>query len=175
MIQTAPIEIGHAGEADLPAIMAIYNHAVRETTAAWSYGEVDLESRKAWLAEKRAAGFPVLAARRGVEVVGFASYGPFRAWDGYRLTVESSIYVRTDAHRQGVGRRLLASLIEEARRQGLHVMVAAIEAENQASMALHAELGFSETGRMPEVGAKFGRWLDLVLMQRRLDEAERPA
>jgi phosphinothricin acetyltransferase len=174
MNQPALIEIGDARDADLPAIMAIHNHAVRETTAAWSYHEVDLDNRRAWLAEKRAADFPVLVALRGGVVLGYGTYGPFRAWDGYRLTVEDSVYVRPDVQRQGVGRRLLAGLVERARRRGLHVMIGAIEAGNLASIQLHAGSGFRETGRLPQVGAKFGRWLDLVLMQLDLDDESEP-
>lgn len=168
------IEIHDAREADLPAILAIHNQAVRETTASWNEHEVDLEDHRVWLAEKRGKGHPVLVARRGGEVLGYASYGPFRLFDGYRHTVEQSVYVRADSHRQGVGRLLLAALIERARAAGLHLMIAAIEAENTSSIALHAVLGFRETGRLPQAGAKFGRWLDLVLMQRELNEAERP-
>ncbi|MBV9510145.1 MAG: N-acetyltransferase [Caulobacteraceae bacterium] len=154
--------------------MVILNQAMRETTASWNEREVDLEERFAWLAEKRIRGYPVLVARRDGSVLGYATFGPFRSFDGYRRTVENSVYVRPELHRQGVGRRLLEALIARARAQRLHRMVAGIEAGNAASIALHASLGFTETGRLPEVGAKFGRWLDLVLMQLALDEAERP-
>ena len=159
------IEISDASARDLPAIVEIHNHAVRATTAAWSHHEVDLADRRAWLADKHAKGFPVLAARRDGELLGFAAYGPFRALDGYRRTVEDSIYVREGLQRQGVGRALLSELVARARAQNLHVMVAAIEAENHASIALHAGLGFHEVGLLPQVGVKFGRWLDLLLMQ----------
>jgi L-amino acid N-acyltransferase YncA len=169
------IEIGDAVEADLPGILAIQNHAIAETTAVWSYDPVTLESRIAWLADRRAQGFPVLAARGDGELLGFASYGPFRAWDAYRHTVENSVYVRSDIHRQGVGRLLLSALVERARAQDLHVMIAGIEAGNTASIALHARLGFYEAGRLAQVGAKFGRWMDLVLMQLALSNAPSPS
>ena len=174
MTKLMSIDIDDALDADLAAILEIHNHAVSATTASWSYRTVDLDDRKAWLAGKRADGFPVLAAKLDGEVAGYASYGAFRAWDGYLHTVESSVYVRPDFHRQGVGGRLLSGLIERARNQHLHVMVAAIGAENAPSITLHARLGFREVGRLPQIGAKFGRWLDLVLMQLILDAAPEP-
>ena len=120
----------------------------------------------AWF-EGRTRDFAVQVAR-GADgaVLGYASYGSFRAYSGYRLTVEHSVYVRGDVRGQGIGAALLASLILRAQAQGLHVMVGALEAGNTASLALHASQGFSETARMPEVGWKFGRWLTLVLVQK---------
>jgi L-amino acid N-acyltransferase len=168
------IEIGEATEADLPAILAINNLAVAETTASWNYAPASLESRQAWFAGMTAKGDPVLAARRGGELVGYAYWGPFRPADGYIYTVENSVYVRKDLHGQGVGRLLMLELIARARAKGLHAIVAGIGAENAGSIAFHARLGFVEYARMPQVGAKFGRWMDLVLMQLMLDEDERP-
>ncbi|MES2821473.1 MAG: N-acetyltransferase family protein [Pseudomonadota bacterium] len=151
---------------DLPGILAIYNDAVLNTTAIWNETEVDLANRQAWLEERRAAGFPVLVARDPEgEVLGYASYGTWRAIQGFRHTVEHSVYVRADRHGQGLGPRLMQALIERARWAGLHVMVAAIEAENAASIRLHQRLGFVVTGQMPQVGRKFERWLDLTFMQ----------
>jgi phosphinothricin acetyltransferase len=169
------MEIDDADETDLPDLVDILNQAVRETTASWSYVEVDLAERRAWLADKAAKGLPVLVAREADgQVAGYASYGPFRPWSGYLHTVENSVYVRPDRHRRGIGRALMAALIARAGAAGLHVMVAAIEAGNAPSIRLHQEFGFRETARMPQVGAKFGRWLDLVLMQLVLDVAARP-
>jgi phosphinothricin acetyltransferase len=168
------IEIGEATEADLLAILAINNLAVAETTASWNYAPASLESRQAWFAGMTAKGDPVLAARRGGELVGYAYWGPFRPADGYIYTVENSVYVRKDLHGQGLGRLLMLELIARARAKGLHAIVAGIGAENAGSIAFHARLGFVEYARMPQVGAKFGRWMDLVLMQLMLDEDERP-
>lgn len=154
-----------ADEADLGRIVEILNVAIVETTAVWSLDPVSLEQRRRWLAERRARRFPVLVAESEGDVVGFGSFGDFRAWEGYAQTVEHSIYVDARARRQGIGRALLAALIERAREAGKHVMVGGIEAENHASIALHERLGFVEVGRMPQVGRKFGRWLDLVFMQ----------
>ncbi len=159
---------------DLVAIADIFNHAVRHTTAVFSTVETDAPGRAAWMAERRAAGFPVLVAVTGGSVVGFGSYGSFRSFPGYRHTVEHSVYVAPEAQRRGIGRALMEALIARAADAGLHVMVGGIDADNAASLALHRALGFAETGRMPEVGAKFGRWLTLVFMQRRLGSAEPP-
>jgi len=168
------IEIGEATEADLPAILAINNLAVAETTASWNYAPASLESRKTWFAGMTARADPVLVARRGGEVVGYAYWGPYRPADGYLYTVENSVYVRKDQHGRGVGRLLMLELIERARAKGLHAIVAGIGAENTGSIAFHARLGFVEYARMPEVGAKFGRWMDLVLMQLMLNEEPKP-
>jgi L-amino acid N-acyltransferase YncA len=165
---TMPAIIRPAREEDLPAIMAIYNHAVRETTAIWNWSEVDLDNRRAWMAARFAQGYPVLVADDGEECCGYASFGDWRAFDGYRHTVEHSVYVAADRRGIGLGRRLLESLIEEARVRDKHVMLGGIEAGNAASLALHSALGFIETARLPEVGRKFDRWLDLVFMQKML-------
>ena len=101
-------------------------------------------------------------------MIGYGSFGDFRAFDGYRFTVENSVYVAETARRRGAASALLAALIERARTIGKHVMVAGIAGENDISIRLHAKHGFVETARMPEVGFKFGRWLDLVFMQLRL-------
>jgi phosphinothricin acetyltransferase len=158
--------IRDAAEAELPGILAIYNDAVENTTAIWNETLVDLANRRAWLADRSAAGFPVLVAVNDAgEVLGYASYGPWRNFDGFRQTVEHSIYVRSDQRGQGLGPALMQALVERARAASLHVMVAAIESGNAASIRLHERLGFAITGQMPQVGRKFGRWLDLTFMQ----------
>ena len=166
------LHIRDAMAGDAPGIAAIYNDAVLHTTAIWNEVRVDTANRAQWIAERQARGYPVLVASdaRGA-VLGYASFGDWRAFDGYRHTVEHSVYVHPDCRGQGVGRRLMQALIERARGLGKHVMVAAIEAGNTGSIALHEQLGFVQTGRMPEVGTKFGRWLDLAWLQLRLDEA----
>ncbi len=159
------ITIRDAAEADLPGIMDIYNDAVANTTAIWNEAVVDLDNRKAWFAARRERGFPVLVASRGKQVIGYASYGDWRAFDGYRHTVEHSVYVHKDARGTGTGKRLLKALIDRASFNGVHVMIAGIEAENAASIKLHEKLGFRIVGRFSEVGIKFGRWLDLTCME----------
>ncbi|SDB20965.1 phosphinothricin acetyltransferase [Bauldia litoralis] len=157
-----------AGDGDLPAILAIYNDAVRDTTAVWNDSPVDLDNRRAWLEGRHRQDYPVLVAVDADRVVGYGSFGDFRAFDGYRFTVEHSIYVAEAARRRGIASALLVALVERATALGKHVMVAGIAADNAPSIALHLRHGFTETGRMPEVGYKFGRWLDLVFMQKRL-------
>lgn len=158
--------IRDASEADLPGILAIYNDAVQHTTAIWNETLVDLANRRAWLTERTGTGFPVLVMVDSAgAVLGYTSYGPWRPHDGYRHTVEHSVYVRSDQRGQGLGVLLMQALIERARSAGLHVMVGAIESQNAASIRLHQRLGFVTTGQMPQVGRKFGRWLDLTFMQ----------
>lgn len=169
-------EIRDATVADIPAILEIYNHAVLHTTAIWNEKTVDLANRMAWLAERHQLGYPVLVAV-GTEsqVLGYASFGDWRAFDGYRHTIEHSVYVHPQAQRGGVGKALMHTLIQRAQQLHKHVMVAAIEAGNHASIGLHRQLGFVQTGLMPEVGTKFGRWLDLAFMQLLLDAEKQPS
>jgi phosphinothricin acetyltransferase len=157
-----------AVEADLAAILAIYNDAVVNTTAIWNDALADLDNRKQWFVARTSLGYPVLVAAEDDAVAGYASFGDFRAFDGYRFTVENSVYVAEGARRRGVASALLVALIDRAKELGKHVMVAGIAGENEISIALHRKHGFIEAARMPEVGFKFGRWLDLVFMQRRL-------
>lgn len=162
------VTIRDATEDDLPAILEIHNDAVRTTTAIWSSTPVDLANRRAVMLERRARGFPYLVAERGGAVAGYASYGDFRPFEGYVRTVEHLVYVHPDQQRRGIASRLLDRLVTLAREGGKHVMVGGIAADNAASLALHLRHGFVETGRLPEVGYKFGRPLDLVFMQKML-------
>ncbi|BBP61728.1 GNAT family N-acetyltransferase [Pseudomonas sp. St316] len=158
--------IRNALPTDLPAIREIYNDAVLNTTAIWNEQLVDLGNRQAWLSARQSQGYPVLVIVDGEQnVLGYASFGDWRPFDGYRHTVEHSVYVRNDQRGNGLGPRLMAALIERARTCGKHVMVAAIESGNAASIRLHERAGFTVTGQMPQVGIKFGRWLDLTFMQ----------
>lgn len=164
----ASITIRAAVETDLEAIRDIYNHAVEHTTAIWNEVLVDTENRRAWMEQRQARGFPVLVAIRDGKVAGYASYGDWRAFDGYRHTVEHSVYVDKDCRGAGLGKRLMQALIDHARANDKHVMIAAIEAENAPSIALHERLGFRLVGIHREVGQKFGRWLDLAMMELKL-------
>lgn len=166
--------IRDATQADADSIAAIYNDAVRHTTAIWNEVEVTAANRVDWMRARQEAGLPVLVLLEAGRVAGYASFGPFRAFDGYRGTVEHSVYVRADLRGGGRGGQLMQALIARARAGGFHVMVGAIEAGNTASIALHRRLGFEEVGVMPEVGQKFGRWLDLALLQLRLDTRQTP-
>lgn len=158
-----------ATQADLPGILAIYNHAVQHTTAIWNETTVDLPNRLAWFEARIQKGFPVLVAQVNTAVAGYASYGDWRPFEGFRHTVEHSIYVHPDHQGQGLGKQLLHALISQAQQKGVHVMIAAIDAANTASIGLHAHLGFRQVGTFSQVGVKFGRWLDLTCMELRLD------
>lgn len=162
--------IRDADQADLHGIMEIYNDAVLNTTAIWNETLVDIENRRAWFDARKAKGFPVIVAQLDGEVAGYASYGDWRAFDGYRFTVEHSVYVHKSFRGNGLGRKLMEELIARAASNGVHVMIAAIEAENQASIALHNALGFRIAGTFSEVGTKFGRWLDLTCMELRVSK-----
>ncbi|MEX0546846.1 GNAT family N-acetyltransferase [Raoultella terrigena] len=166
--------IRYACKEDCAAIAGIYNHAVLHTAAIWNDKTVDTDDRIAWFEARQIAGFPVLVSEENDAVTGYASFGDWRAFDGFRHTVEHSVYVHPDHQGKGLGRTLLVALINEARRLKKHVMVAGIEAQNHASLHLHETLGFVTTGQMPQVGTKFGRWLDLTFMQLQLDDRRDP-
>ena len=157
---------------DVGAITQIQNALLATTAIEWTDEPHTVEGCRAWLLAQHAAGLPVLVADDDGDVVGFTTYGEFRdsvRWPGYRLTVEHSIHVREDRWGAGVGRALIDALAARARAAGKHVMVAAVDGENDASIRFHEQLGFEVVARMPEIGTKFDRWLDLVLLQRILD------
>ncbi len=152
--------------ADMPAVLAIYNDAVLNTTAIWNEQPVDLANRETWFAARQAQAYPILVAvDADNQVLGYSSFGDWRPFEGFRHTVEHSVYVRADQRGNGLGPLLMKALIERARACDKHMMVAAIESGNTASIHLHAREGFITTGQMPQVGTKFGRWLDLTFMQ----------
>lgn len=157
--------IRQASERDLEAITAIYNEAGVGTTASYDLEPVTVADRRAWMAHRTTHNHPVLVAEVDGRVVGFAAYGTFRDKAGYDLTVEHSVYVADGQRASGVGRMMMTALIDRARGDGLHVMVGVLDADNEASVAFHERLGFVAVGRMPEVGRKFGRWLDVLIMQ----------
>ncbi|HCV78549.1 MAG TPA: GNAT family N-acetyltransferase, partial [Pseudomonas sp.] len=139
--------------------------------AIWNETPVDLANRQAWFDLRATQGYPILVAENAEgTVVGYASFGDWRPFEGFRHTVEHSVYIHPDQRGQGIGPRLMTVLIERARACDKHVMVAAIESGNQASIRLHERLGFITTGQMPQVGTKFGRWLDLTFMQLMLEQ-----
>ncbi len=150
----------------LDAIRAIFNHAIAHSTALYEDQPRSAETVVAWWNAKQTQGLPVLGVcDEADELLGFASFGTFRVWPGYRHTVEHSLYVAQPHRRRGVGRTLLTALIERARAADVHVMIGGIDADNAASIALHQSLGFVAVGRLPQVGFKFGRWLDLCFYQ----------
>ncbi len=162
--------------ADLPGIRDIYNDAVLNTTAIWNEQPVDLANRQAWFDARQAQRYPILVAADSIsgEVLGYASFGDWRPFEGFRHTVEHSVYIRNDQRGNGLGPTLMEALIERARACDKHVMVAAIESGNAASIRVHERLGFTLNGQMPQVGVKFGRWLDLTFMQLILNPGASP-
>ena len=157
--------IRDATTGDLPRILEIHNEAIANSTAIWDETLADLDERRRWLDDRRANGFPVLVADVDGAVAGYASYGVWRAKSGYRYTVENSVYVHVDHHRRGIATALMTALIERARAGGIHVIVASVESSNTTSIALHERFGFRIVAQMPEVGRKFGRWLDMTYLQ----------
>ncbi len=154
-----------AHPADLPALLEIYNDAVLHTTASWDLLPWTPVEHAEWYATKAEHQYPVIVAEESGEILGYAAYGPFRAKAGYAATMEHSVYVRLTSRGLGIGRSLLVAIIEAARANGVHALIGGLSAENDVSLALHHSLGFVEVGRLPEVGRKFDRWLDLVLLQ----------
>jgi phosphinothricin acetyltransferase len=162
------VVIRNAEEGDLPAITEIYNALLDTTTHEWTETPHTIEERTEWLQAKRASGLPALVAVDEGEVVGWTTYGEFRdsaRWPGYRFTVEHSIHVAESHWGRGIGRMLLAELEAHARGEGRRVMVAATDSGNVPSIEFHKRLGYVEVARMPGVGEKWGRRLDLVLLQ----------
>ena len=162
------VVIRSAEDGDLPAITEIYNALLDSTTYEWTETPHTVEERTEWLTGKRAAGLPALVAVDQDEVVGWATYGEFRdstRWPGYRFTVEHSIHVAESHWGRGIGRLLVAELEAHARAEGRWVMVAATDSSNVPSIEFHKRLGYVEVAHMPGVGEKWGRRLDLVLLQ----------
>ncbi|MFF2520745.1 GNAT family N-acetyltransferase [Streptomyces liangshanensis] len=160
----AAVTVRPARSGDTEAIREIRNHAIEHSTALWTQTPQSPAEGAAWLAAHLERGSAFVADVDG-EVAGFAVYGPWRQLDGFRHTVEDSVYVREGRHGLGIGSALLAVLIDAAREAGHHVVVAGIEAENASSIRLHERHGFDNVGTVPEVGTKFGRWLDLTTMR----------
>ena len=157
------------------AILEIFNDAIVNSTALYDYQPRTAQNMVTWFDTKRAGNWPVIGVEDAQgQLLGFCSWGSFRAYPAYKYTVEHSVYVHPDHQGKGLGRSLLVALIAEAKRLNKHVMVAGIEAQNQASLHLHDTLGFITTGQMPQVGTKFGRWLDLTFMQLQLDDRRDP-
>jgi phosphinothricin acetyltransferase len=152
---------------DAEGVRAVYNHYVTESTALFDLVPRTLDEQVAWI-DQHSGGHPAVVADLDGEVVGFGSLSTFRSRPAYATTVEDSVYVLESHQGAGIGRRLLEELLRLAEAHGFHSVVARITGENDASIALHAGCGFSVVGREREVGRKFGRWLDVVEMQRML-------
>jgi phosphinothricin acetyltransferase len=158
---------------DLPAILAIYNHEIEHNTANWNTHTVSIDYMQNFFAELQTHHFPLIVAVDDLsqQIAAYADYSFFSKNSGYMYTVEHSVFVKPEYQGHGLGKRLMHALIEHAHTQDMHMMVAAIDAENQGSIQLHQKLGFVQTGYLPQMGFKFGTWRDLVYMQLNLEIA----
>jgi L-amino acid N-acyltransferase len=161
-------DLADATEADLEGIVAIYNEVIANSTAVFANLPVAVDERRRWWQARTAQGYPVLIVRDEQGIAAFGSFSDFRAWPGYRFTVEHTLHVRADARGRGIGTQMLRALIDRASALGKHVMIAGVDADNGVSIRLHQRLGFTRAGLLREVGYKFDRWLDLVFLQRAL-------
>jgi phosphinothricin acetyltransferase len=146
---------------DCLAISAIFNEALLNTTSVYAYVEETLHDRQQWFMDKQQANLPVLVDEQAGQVVGFATFGPFRTRPAYQYTAEHSVYVAERWRQRGIGTALLIAIIEEAKRHHLKTLVGGIDSANTSSIRLHEKHGFIYQGQIPQAGYKFGRWLDL--------------
>ena len=159
------IEIRPYSTEDTQAILDIINYNILNSTALYDYHPRSLTQQTTILEEKLTKDFPVIVALADKKVVGFGYYSEFRFREAYKFTVEHSVYVANDYHGKGIGKLLMETLIDLARKQKLHTMIAVIDAENQSSVEFHEKFGFKTVGIIKESGYKFDRWLDSVFMQ----------
>lgn len=157
------------------AILDIFNDAIVNSTALYDYKPRPAESMVSWFETKRKGGFPVIGVEDSDgQLLAFGSYGTFRAWPAFKYSVEHSVYVHKDYRGQGLGNTVMKALIAAARQNDVHAMMGGIDASNAGSIALHERLGFKHVATLPEVGFKFGRWLDLAFYQLLLDTPHTP-
>ena len=157
-------QIRLAEQKDTEAIREIYNHAVRNSTATFDLVERTTKEQEEWLNE-RSGAFSVLVAEMSNKILGFASLSPYKARAAYRTTVEDSVYINEEFRNQGIAGELLSRLLEVAQSSGFHAVIARIGGANEASIALHQRFGFKIVGTEKEIGRKFGKWQDVVVMQ----------
>ncbi|MDP4095395.1 GNAT family N-acetyltransferase [Paenibacillus sp. P96] len=163
-----------AKESHLPEILDIYNDAIMNTTAVYTYKPQTLENRMRWFHDKQENGFPVIVLEDGGQAMGFATYGPFRPWPAYKYTAEHSVYVHKDYRRRGAGKLLIQEIIKLAEANGYATLIAGVDAANEGSIVLHKKLGFTHSGTIRKAGYKFGNWLDLAFYQLDLDGPQQP-
>jgi L-amino acid N-acyltransferase len=159
------MQIRDAVQDDFEQITAIYNDVLTHSTAIYNDRPATVEERISWWRSRIAQGFPVLVAADGSRIAGFATFGDFRAWPGYRFTVEGTVHIHSDSRGKGVGTELLKAILAHAQRLKKHVMIAGVDSENVASLRFLEQFGFERAGQLREVGYKFDRFLDLVFLQ----------
>lgn len=157
--------IRHATEHDITSILQIVNYEILNSTVIYDYNERNLEQQTDWFKLKQKNNMPIIVAVNDNTIIGFGSYSIFRPWDAYKLSLEHSIYVDKDYRSQGIGKLLMIELINLAKKEGYHTMVAGIDTSNNRSIEFHKNFGFKEIGVFKEVGYKFDKWLDLIFMQ----------
>ena len=156
-------------------ILVILNDAIEHSTALYDYQPRPLSAMDPWFDTKERGAFPVIGAIDAAgQLLGFATYGQFRAWPAYKYSVEHSLYVAQGHRGQGLGKALLTAVLDRARAQQYHNMIGGIDAENGVSIALHERFGFERCGLVKHAGFKFGRWLDLAFYQKLLDTPVEP-
>jgi phosphinothricin acetyltransferase len=167
-MQEKTVTLRPASESDLAAINDIYNHYVLHSTCTYQETLEPLEGRREWF-RHHGDKHPVIVAVAGGQVIGWGLLSAYHARSAYRHTVENSVYVHHEHHRRGIGSLLLRELIARARGLGHHVIIAGIDGEQAASVALHTRFHFEKVGHFQQVGFKFGRWLDVIYMELKLD------
>ena len=164
------IKIRHATTADAAAILDIYNHEVQFETSTFDLVPRTLEAQETWINARSGAFSAIVAIDENDRVVGFGALSEYRDRAAYKTSVENSVYVKRDLARSGIGKLILTNLLQQAADSGFHAVMARIEASSQSSRGLHESCGFSLVGIEREIGRKFGRWLDVALMQCLLHE-----
>jgi L-amino acid N-acyltransferase YncA len=156
-------------------VLDILNQAIVSSTALYDYKPRKIETMVGWFKKKDIGGFPVIGVTNDAgQLMGFATYGTFRAWPAYKYSVEHSVYIHIDHRGKGLGRLLMQQLIISARRQQYHTMIGGIDISNIASISLHEKLGFTHAGTIKQAAYKFDRWLDLGFYQLLLDSPKNP-
>lgn len=166
--------IREATEKDLKDILAIYNDALLHTTAVYAYQPQTLEYRQVWYEQKIREGYPILVCEQDNKVVGFATFGPFRAWPAYKYSIEHSVYVDKEYRKKGIATSLMKELIAVAKEREYMTLIAGIDAANEKSIAMHKNFGFVHAGTIQKAGYKFDRWLDLAFYQLELNGPKSP-
>ena len=164
------VSLRAAQVSDAEAIAVIYNYEVETSTATFDLVPRSIEAQREWITARSGAFSALVADDSAAGVIGFAALSTYRDRAGYRTTVENSVYVHRDHQRRGVGRLLLGALLEVARDSGFHTVIARIDSQSSGSLALHESLGFVTVGVERQIGRKFGRWLDSVIMQKMLSD-----
>lgn len=166
--------IREATKNDLTDILEIYNDAILHSTAVYTYTPQTLENREIWYQQKVEEGYPILVWEQDGKAVGFATFGPFRAWPAYKYSIEHSVYVNEGYRGKGIGKFLMKELIGIANEREYMTLIAGIDATNEGSIAMHKNFGFVHSGTIEKAGFKFNRWLDLAFYQLNLNGPKNP-